>query len=224
MTKTLIAIPAFNEELFLKAVLLDIFTQVDKENVLVIDDGSTDNTSRVATEMGVGLITHRRNLGKGEAILSAIRYAVESGYKWILTLDGDGQHSPVWIRDFRVLIETDRYDVILGNRMDRTRSMPLHRFLSNGVTSIIVSLCAGNQRIHDSQCGFRAWRVSCVDPEDYFSSGFQFETEMLLRTGKAAYRIGEVAISTHYGRENSSMQLFADTLRFILLVLKSFFW
>jgi glycosyltransferase involved in cell wall biosynthesis len=224
MVHTLIAIPAYNEEPFIKDVLLDIFSLVDIKHVLVVDDGSLDDTSRVASDLDVRVLTHQENRGKGEAILTALRYAGEAGYKWILTLDGDGQHRPSCIGDFLRTIESDRYDVILGNRVDRSGAMPLHRMLSNGITSIIVSLCAGNRRIHDSQCGFRAWRVDCVDPADYRSAGFQFETEMLLRLGKADYRFGEVAISTHYGREDSSMDLFRDTVRFIVLVLKSFFW
>src|SRR5262249_2615474 len=107
-------------------------------DILVIDDGSTDQTS--TTALSAGALVHRieRNGGKGAALKIGFRQAIEQGREWILTMDGDGQHNPDDIPNFMQLL--DGYDMILGNRMEDSRKVPWLRRAANLSSSFIVSL------------------------------------------------------------------------------------
>ncbi|HNR67432.1 MAG TPA: glycosyltransferase family 2 protein [bacterium] len=219
----LIAIPVYNEAPFVAHVLQQVLEQVPAHCVVVVDDGSTDGTAEISAAFPVQVIRCDRNLGKGRALQRAFQLAIESKKEWILTLDGDGQHDPKDFPRFFDCIRTQDYDVYIGDRRNRG-SMPLQRRLSNGVSSIFLSLCAGNQRIRDSQCGYRALRTGCIPLTRLCENGFQFESEVLLRMGKMGCRFSQVSVNTHYGDELSSIRPFRDTVRFIALVLKSLFW
>lgn len=225
MCRIFLTIPVFNESRFLEAVLLETLPYFDPADVLVVDDGSADDSSQIAAKHGVQILRHPVNLGKGAAIKSAVGFAVEKGYDWLMIMDGDGQHPARSLPDFIRKIDTDRYDLVLGNRVQRRESnMPLHRFLSNGITSILVSLCAGGQRIHDSQCGFRAIRLDRLRGMHCRSMGFQVESEMLIKLGRAGAKFEHVPIATVYGDQVSSIRIVRDTLKFIKLILKSLWW
>ncbi len=187
----------------------------------VVDDGSTDNTCQVVKKISnVRILTHSQNAGKGKALLSAINYAQKQKFRWIITMDGDGQHSPKHLKDFIHLIEKGGANLILGNRISRNSSMPFHRQLSNGITSIIISLFNGSKRIRDSQCGYRAIDLNYIKPSLYIEPGFQFESEILLNLSKTDCKIIELDIETKYGKESSSIHLFKDTLKFIRLIFR----
>jgi len=220
----MIVLPVFNEASFIKELVFDISNYINKNDILIVNDGSTDSTGTLIRQLSVNYIEHKHNKGKGAALLTGIEYANNAGYKWVITLDGDGQHQPRYILDFLRIIRQNNVDLILGNRQNRATGMPVHRVLSNSITSIIISLCAGHIRIHDSQCGFRAIRLACVKSSIFSEMGFQFESEMILRLGKSHCRIKEIPIATKYGQEASSIHLIGDTLKFIKLVLKSFTW
>lgn len=196
---------------------------VPAECVLVVDDGSTDETAQVVEELSVPVLCQSENRGKGDALTRAFRYVRRTGGEWVITLDGDGQHDPADLDQFFRCIDSGDYDAVIGNRHDRSR-MPLLRRISNGATSVVLSLCSGNQRIEDSQCGFRAFRVDKIPFNFLKSRRFQFESEILLRMGKMGCRFAQVPISTRYGDESSSIRPISDTVRFIVLVIKSFFW
>lgn len=222
-SRVLVAIPAFNEEKFIEPLLREISAIVPLDHIIVVNDGSTDRTRDIATSLNVKVIDHVRNSGKGEAINSAFFFARQAHFDWILFLDADGQHPPRYIAEFLKMIELNKVDVVLANRRDRRRYMPLHRQLSNGITSILVSLCAG-QRILDSQCGFRAIRLAKLHKLEFQSTGFQVESELLIKLGKSGARFEHVPIRTVYGDETSSINVVRDTLKFAKLILKSFWW
>jgi glycosyltransferase involved in cell wall biosynthesis len=220
----LVAIPVFNEELFLDSLLFDIRKRFSWLDILVIDDGSTDQSRDLVKKHQVFTIHHLRNLGKGAALASAYHFALVHGYDWIITMDGDWQHDPKFLSSFIESIREDGCDVVIGNRIDRQQKMPWPRQLSNGITSIIISLFAGNQRINDSQCGYRAYRVQCIPIPLLKETGFQAESEIILRLGKMNCRFAHVTIDTRYGSEKSSIHPVFDTCKFLILVFKSFFW
>jgi glycosyltransferase involved in cell wall biosynthesis len=219
----LIAIPAFNEAKFIADVLGRISATTPNIPILVVNDGSTDGTCDVVRQFDVHLVEHQHNLGKGEAIKTVLNFAREKMVKWVIFLDGDGQHPPESLPDFMHHIGLNAADVVLGNRQTRTQDMPFHRQLSNGMTSILISLCAG-QRVRDSQCGFRAVRLRCLTGIEFGTSGFQVESEMLLKLGKKGARFEHVPIKTLYGQESSSINLMGDTLKFVKLIINSFWW
>lgn len=220
MNKVLIVLPAYNEAKLLKSVLFEIFEYAAAENILVVDDGSTDGTGKIAATFGVHVLTHSENLGKGAALMSAFEYAGQSGYDWIICMDSDGQHSPKDVPNFLQQIDRTKAAIILGNRIERIKKMPLHRILSNGITSIIISLLCGSRRIHDSQCGYRAIRTACIDTKRLVEKGFQLESELLMQVCRNGGLVKEIPIATVYGQEASSINLIADTLKFVRLVLR----
>lgn len=222
--KILIAVPVYNEENHLSSLLQEILHSYPQIDVLVVNDGSVDGTHEVIRTFPVRTIRHEHNRGKGAAILSAIEYAQSRRYQWLIIMDGDGQHAPGDIQNFVREIEQNNADLILGNRMNAVNNMPFHRFLSNGITSIIISLCSGGVRVHDSQCGFRAMRLLCIRRDTFKYKGFQFESELVLRLGKANRRLKEIPIRTIYQNQKSQMKLLYDTLKFIILIANSFTW
>lgn len=217
----LVAIPAYNEASFLKTMLEEISAYISVDHILVVNDGSTDATGDVARKTGVRVLEHPINRGKGAAIRSAMAYALQHRYPWLLFMDGDGQHPVQFVPRYLQRIRHNAADVILGHRAARSRSMPLHRQLSNGITSILVSLVAGGPRIYDSQCGFRALRVQSLQTLQLRQQGFQLESEVLIQLGRQGARFEQIPISTHYGAEHSSIHLIGDTLKFIKLIIKS---
>jgi len=218
MKRVLIAIPVYNEDKFLQNLLFDIFCYVPKKDVLVIDDGSSDETKGIAHRFGVRVVSHKVNSGKGAALISAFRFAKAHGYDWLITMDADGQHQPKFLPRFLKEIGWDQADLLIGNRLNREGCMPKLRRLSNGLTSVILSLCCKNVRIHDSQCGYRAMRVSCIDADSFVSNGFQIESEIILRFCRNGFRLTEMPIGTVYGDEKSSIHLLSDSWKFLWLV------
>lgn len=221
--RILIAIPVFNEAKFIGRVLDELSAAAPNIPILVVNDGSTDGTAEIVKKYDVRYLEHQQNCGKGEAIQTAFSFARQQKFGWIIFLDGDRQHPPYTIVDFVEEINKNRSDVVLGNRRIRSVNMPFHRVLSNGMTSILISLCAG-QRIYDSQCGYRAVRVAKMSSINFVSSGFQVESEMLLKLSKAGAFLTHVPIETIYGDESSSIHLVADTLKFIKLILSCLWW
>ncbi len=224
MEKTLLVIPAYNEGLFLDSLLFDIEQRFPDLKILVVNDGSTDGTANIIDKHGTTCIVHPENHGKGASLKSAFRFAQKNGYDWVVTMDGDGQHPVKSVQDFITAVGKDSADLILGYRIARKGMMPIHRQVSNEITSVLLSLIIGNYRVHDSQCGFRAVRMSSIKLASYSEDGFQFESEMILRMGKGGCRFYEIPIETVYAKEKSSINIFYDTIKFVKLIFKSLFY
>jgi len=210
-------IPALNEEKRIGEVVAGVSRHVAR--VIVVDDGSTDGTSRVARDAGAEVLSHSRNLGKGASLRDGLKKAFSEGFDPVIVLDGDGQHD--W-DEVPLFLKADRegqLDVIVGNRMDRTEGMPLIRKLTNRVTSFFASSLAG-QKIPDSQCGFRLIHGKAFRCMEFKTARYDTETEMLIEAGRGGCRIGSVAVKTIYGTERSKINPVRDTLRFIKLVLR----
>ncbi len=219
----LVAVPAYNEENNLGRLIEILLDYITAESILIIDDGSTDGTLEVARSLPVSVIAHGTNMGKGEALKTAFRYALTERFRGIITIDADLQHDPALIPDFVQLADTGRYDLIIGRRV-RTTNMPIERQLSNYGLSILVSLFAG-VRIRDTQSGYR-W-VSCDTASRLRlkSCGYELETELLLMAGRLGARIGEIQIPTVYSKDaKSHIQPVRDTVRMARLIGSSLFW
>jgi glycosyltransferase involved in cell wall biosynthesis len=217
--KVLIAIPAFNEAVTIGTLLLDIKNRYPDLDILVIDDGSSDQTAEIAGDHDCFLVRNHNNQGKGSALVQSFEFAQQNNYTWAITLDADLQHPVSSIADFLDEISNGYADLILANRRDRTEKMPFHRQLSNGTTSIMISLIAHSRRIKDSQCGFRAYRVLNLKNLDKLVGGFQFESEILINLAKKQCRFSEVEIPTVYNQQKSSINLVNDTFLFIKFII-----
>ena len=209
-------IPAFREERYIADVVQRTAAAVGL--VLVVDDGSGDETGPRALQAGAEVLLHDRNLGKGAAIKSGLLHLARRGVDYIMILDGDGQHRPEEIQDFVAAAQDDEsVRLWIGNRMSDTRSMPLVRRLTNRFMSWLLSRVCG-QRIPDSQCGFRLVHRSLVPLLDCESSAFDYESEMLIRVSRAGERVGAVPITTVYRDEVSSIRPARDAVRFFRMI------
>ncbi|MBF0245882.1 MAG: glycosyltransferase family 2 protein, partial [Planctomycetes bacterium] len=187
------------------------------------DDGSHDETARIAAEAGAEVIRHPLTLGKGAACRSGFHAAIRIGCDAIIMLDGDGQHDPGEIDNFvaAALRHGGVPCIILGNRMGETRDMPWIRRLTNRTLSGLISFLA-RQRIEDSQCGMRLIHREILERVDYENNRYDAESEILVRASRAGYPIHEVPIQTIYGNEYSKINVYWDTLRFIRFFFRHF--
>jgi glycosyltransferase involved in cell wall biosynthesis len=207
-------IPAYLEEKHIGDVVQRTLKQLD--NVLVIDDGSSDATAANARAAGAQVIVQERNLGKGEAIKAGLHYWVERRFRHIIMLDGDGQHLPEEISRF-VAAAVSGAQLYVGTRMGDIRDMPRVRQIVNRYMSRRISRLCG-QEIPDTQCGFRMLEAPLIPLLFQGAGRFEYETEMLIVASRQGFRIESVPISTVYGDEVSSIHPVRDTLRFLKLM------
>lgn len=208
-------IPAYQEEKHIADVVRRTKQQLD--HVLVVDDGSSDRTSENAREAGAEVITHPKNLGKGETIKTGLRHWLNKEMLWVFVLDADGQHRPEEIFRFIHAATHDGASLLLGNRMRDVSSMPLVRRLVNRYMSTKISRVCG-QDIPDTQCGYRMIHRHLIPELLGGAARFDYETEMLFIASRKGFRIESVPISTVYSDEVSSIHPVRDTIRFFKLM------
>lgn len=209
-------IPAYNEQARVGAVVGQALRYVDE--VVVVDDGSTDDTATLAEQAGARVLRHERNCGKGMAIATALDCFGRSDAAFAVLLDADGQHDPSEIGKFIEAAESENADVVVGTRMNDLSSMPWVRRWTNQFTSLVTGRLV-RQKIPDSQCGFRLLRRNVLMDLKFSTARFETETEMLIQAGRAGHKIANVPIRTIYeaGR-TSRIHPWRDTVRFFKLV------
>lgn len=198
-------IPAYNEARSLCEVVRRTSRYVDR--VYVVDDGSSDGTSRVDARV----IRHDRNRGKGAALRTGFRVAIREGADAIVTLDGDGQHDPAWIPT--LLASFAEADLVVGCRA-RRGPMPFPRILSNGFSSVLISLLT-RRRLGDVHSGLRVYRARRLAALEIRSRRFEVEVELVLKAARAGWRIVHVPVPTLYGSERSKISPVLDAARFL---------
>ncbi|HSB33903.1 MAG TPA: glycosyltransferase family 2 protein [Nitrospirota bacterium] len=170
----LIIIPAYNEEESLPGVIRDLREHVPQFDVLVVNDGSRDATSRIAREMGVKVLDLPYNLGIGGAVQAGYLYALENGHDVAVQFDGDGQHCACEIKKLTGPLAAGKVDLVVGSRFlePNAYNAPIMRKLGIGIFSFILSLIIGI-KITDSTSGFRAANRRVIEffartyPDDY---------------------------------------------------------
>ena len=216
-------IPAYNAARHLPAVIDRVAGHVPRDRILVVDDGSSDETRDVAARAGATVVPHAQNQGKGAAIRTGLARAQELGPTFAILLDADGQHNPDDIPAFVARQRETGADMVVGNRLVRAANMPWLRKATNYVTSAVVSLLAG-RHVPDSQNGYRLVRVAHFKKFPLTTSRYEIESEMIIRAGRAGGKIASVPVETIYGDERSFINPLVDTGRFLRMVGKSFFW
>ena len=208
-------IPAYGEEKHIGDVVRRTRQQLD--HVLVVDDGSNDQTAARAREAGAEVIVHPQNRGKGEAIKTGLRHWLDRQFTYVVILDADGQHLPEEIDRFVNAASTLDAQLFIGTRMNDLSGMPPLRRIVNRYMSKRISRTCG-QRIPDTQCGFRMLHRQLVPDVLGGANRFDYETEMLIFASRKGYRIESVPISTVYCDEVSSIHPIRDTIRFFKLM------
>jgi glycosyltransferase involved in cell wall biosynthesis len=209
-------IPAYQEEKYVSEVARRARAQL--QNVLVVDDGSTDATSDRARSAGVDVVVHPQNRGKGESIKTGLHYWLQRGSEYVVLLDADGQHLPEEISRFVEAAASDNQaKIFVGSRMNDTSTMPFVRRIVNRYMSGKISQACG-QQIPDTQCGFRMLHRDIIPEVLSGASRFEYETEMLIIASRKGHRVASVPITTVYSDEVSSINPVRDTLRFFKLM------
>jgi len=220
--KVLMAIiPAYNEERNIKDVIMKCKKYL--QQIIVIDDGSNDNTAQIAKTEGVRIIVNKKNIGKTDSLKKGFELGLQENADIFILLDADGQHNPDEIPLFLEKIH-ESYDLVIGARKFKPELMPKIRILANAVSSYLVSLICG-VKIEDSQSGYRALTGKLVEEITITSSRFQSDTEMIVKASKHGFKIGFVPIETIYHPEaKSKVHQFIDPLRFIFLITRLAFY
>jgi len=221
MKNILVIIPAFNAEKTISRLIEQISANnIEKKNILLVDDGSFDSTYETAKSCGIKIIQLRKNRGKGEALKTGFEYALKEGYSGVITLDADLQHDPKFIPEF---IRNADSDILVGTRERNLKIMPFSRWLTNNLTSVIVSIM-GFTKVRDSQSGYRYISTGVLKSIKLKTKKYELESELLIKAGRKGFKISPVYISTIYEGSKSFINPFVDTGRFIKLMWKSLFW
>ena len=175
-----IIMPAFNEQMNIGKTLSLIPNNIsDKLNVIVVDDGSTDNTFKIASKYKTKILRHRINKGNGAAIQTGLEYCKKKKYDLVIIIDADGQHEPKYIKNFiKPIVEHD-YDYVIGNRFYYYYDMGTTKKVCSRVMSLILSFILG-QKISDPTMGYRALSSRVVKYLD-FESNYSITLEMLFK-------------------------------------------
>ncbi len=213
----LVLIPAYNAARYLPELVRRLRQYVCDENLLFVNDGSVDSTLELLKEYDVNYISFPRNRGKGAALAAGFDYALANGYRSVLTIDADLQHLPEEIPRFYAI--DDGNHLIIGTRAMDLRIMPFARWLTNNLTSLIISVFS-TQRVRDSQSGFRLIPATVLKALRLKTVGYDFESEMLFKAGAVGCRFDEVSISTIYEGSTSFINPLSDTGRFVRQIWK----
>ena len=219
-------VPSYNAEHTIQKVVSGLLDCGLPMQIIVVDDGSSDNTFDVCRQFDIRILRHERNKGKGAALRTGFRHALNEGAELLFTLDSDGQHDPGDLLKLYDELNRQNFDIVIGSRMQNTKPMPFHRILSNVITSRLLSWKTG-QCIEDSQSGLRLIRANVLRNITLKATKFELESELLIKADLQNFRIGTVGVHTIYqvnGTESRSYVEAMDVIRFISLYLKSLTW
>jgi glycosyltransferase involved in cell wall biosynthesis len=195
--RVLVAIPCYNEGLTIGSLVLKARAHADE--VLVVDDGSTDDTAAIARLSGASVLVHARQQGKGAGVLHAMEYARDHGYDVLVLIDGDGQHNADEIPAVAAPVLEAGADLVIGSRFLGTDDeIPLYRRFGQQVLNVFTNASA-DYRSTDSQSGFRALSSRALEATAGFvSEGYNVESDMIAYLSARGLAIAEVPISVRY--------------------------
>lgn len=209
-----ILLPAYNEEQSIGNTIREIIQLHPEFEILVVDDGSNDNTRQEAINAGANVMRHPHNIGNGAAIKTGLRYA--SG-DWIIMMDSDGQHRPEDIA--KILAYKDDYDMVVGARSKGSETS-LHRdlanFIYNGLASYVTKF-----KVEDLTSGFRLIKNETVRKYIYLlPNTFSYPSTLTMAYLRSGLSLKYVPIQTKARKGKSKIKLFQDGIRFFLIITK----
>lgn len=219
--------PALNAELTLRETVQDIPAEFQGQ-ILLVDDGSTDDTVRVARELGLHLIQHESNQGYGANQKTCYQAALDRGAQFVIMVHPDFQYDARVCKVMVELIALGNVDFLMGNRI-RTRKealdggMPLWKYLINRVSTLVENLVLG-QSISDFHSGLRAYSRNVLEtiPFEANSDDFAFDQEMLVQAVAAGFKIGDIPVPVRYFDRASSIN-FSSSLKYGLGAINAIF-
>ena len=210
-------LPAYNEAAHLEKVLTEVKKYIG--DILVVDDGSKDETAAIAKNSGVGLLSRGYNCGKGQSLRDGYSWALENGFDAVIMLDSDGQHDPARIPDFAAKFRAARPHLIIGAR--NYKEMPLRRRIPNMIGKTLFSAAVG-KNIPDNQSGYRMLDRELMQRMLGSSeNGYHFEVEMIAVCIAENWPIEWVPIPTIYDDEVSSQNPLDQLVGFPKMCLKA---
>lgn len=194
--KISVVVPAYNEERVIQDVISEI-REYGYENIIVVDDGSADQTQKKASEMDIISLRHKINRGKGAATKTGVEAAKLLEADIIVTMDGDGQHDPSDIEKLiSPIIEYD-YDVVLGSRLMNPKGMPWYKILHNKIGNAITWYLYGLW-VTDSQSGFRAYSSRATEKINTKADRYEYDSEVIREIYKYKLKYKEIPIKVRY--------------------------
>ncbi len=217
MTITAI-LPAFNEEVTIGSVVLHARQHADQ--IIVVDDGSTDRTSEVAQLAGAKVIRHLSNMGKGVALKTGFEYVRQNGAKVVVTMDSDGQHDAEEIPKLVAPILNGEADIVNGSRYlnGNGKTTPFYRRIGQIILDNATNINSG-LTVTDTQSGFRAFARHTLNAFEFKSNGLAIESEMLMDAANAGFKVKEVEIGVRYDVDGSSEHPLSHGVRVLMNVL-----
>jgi glycosyltransferase involved in cell wall biosynthesis len=206
-TRKLAVVPAYNEAASVVNVVRALYEHAPAYDVLVVDDGSTDATARVARDAGAQVLTLPFNLGIGGAVQAGFKFAAENGYSHMVQVDGDGQHDPGEIRRLEAAMRGERVDMVCGSRFlteDHRYPAPVSRRTGIHLFAFLLSRIVG-QRVSDPTSGFRLYnrRGIAVFARDYPHDYPEVEAVLMVHWHRLRMAEVPVRMFARYGGESS---------------------
>jgi glycosyltransferase involved in cell wall biosynthesis len=207
--KICVVMPAYNAALTLERTVAEIPLDVI-DDVILVDDASSDETIAVAAKLGLFIVSHDRNRGYGANQKTCYRLAVERGADIVIMLHPDYQYTPKLLKPMALLLESGFFDVVLGSRIlgvgALAGGMPLYKYMANRALTFVQNVLVGH-KLSEYHTGYRGFtRVVLEDlPFDRNSDDFVFDNQMLSQIIYRGFRVGEISCPTSYRPEASSI-------------------
>ncbi len=209
--KVIVFMPAFNTGHILETTYQELPNEGISE-ILLVDDGSRDDTVKVAQRLGVSVVSHEKNLGYGSAQKTGYREALKRGADIVVMVHSDHQYDPTLTPKFIEPIASGRADAVTGSRMSNGGAlkggMPIWKYIPNRFLTHLENFVF-RTNITDYHNGFRAYSRKVLESISFekFSDKFDFDTDIMIQIAIRKFRIAEVAHETRYRQENSQMSL-----------------
>jgi polyprenyl-phospho-N-acetylgalactosaminyl synthase len=218
--KVLVVIPAFNEAPVIGEVIKDLKSQNSAWDVLVVDDGSRDETYLRANAAGAIVLRHKINRGQGAAVKTGIEFALNRGYQTVVFFDADGQMSAAEVGGFLDKI-AESYDVVLGSRnLGQAIAMPVSRRLIKKLALWFSNLTTG-LKLTDTHNGFQAWRIEALRQINLTQDRYAYASQLLSEISRLNLKYCEIPVTikyTDYSRQKGQSWLGAFNVLWDLFI------